>query len=61
MFRVSPQEDKRGPTVAELALDRVTASEGDLQATSEVGHRAFDVWDESMILVSAEPDQISST
>ncbi len=42
VFGVSSQEDERRPTVAELALDRVPASEGDFQATSEVGHGAFD-------------------
>ena len=58
VFRVSSQEHERGPTVAELALERVPSSEGDFQATSEVGHGAFDGWDESMIRVSIEPDQM---
>src|SRR5713226_10525344 len=58
VLRVSPEKDKRRPTVAELALDRVPASEGDFQATSEVGHGAFDAWEESMIRVSIEPDQM---
>jgi len=44
--------------VAELALDHVTTSQGDFQATGEVGHGAFDAWDESMIRVSIEPDQM---
>jgi len=44
--------------VAELALDRVPARESDFQATSEIGHGAFDAWDESMIRVSNEPDQM---
>src|SRR5207244_10715277 len=38
VFRVSSQEYERRPTVAELALDRVPASEGNFQTTSEVGH-----------------------
>src|SRR2546430_15874654 len=58
VFGVSSQEYERGPTVAELALERVPASEGDFQATSEVGHGAFDGWDKSMIRVAIESDQM---
>ena len=61
VFRVSSQEYERRPTVAELALDRVPASEGNFQTTSEVGHGAFDAWDESMIRVSIESDQMPWT